>query len=387
MATSYEIPYFLQNKSVDDIHQIMRLNMPDDIDISEGSLSWDLTRTTAIVASMICQYILNEAIQLTFPEWSYGIYLDELAKGRGITRRAATRATGTVTIDGAEGTVIPTDSVFSTASVDSNPSISYKTKEEAKIPAEGTIDIDVYCTQFGTIGNTAANTIIFNDGRISGITAVINKEAITGGTEQERDDVLSVRILEYDATQGQSFVGNPGDYKRWAKSVGGVGECVVLEAQDNSGMVTLYLIDSNGSPANEEIQTAVYNYIMHPENPATRLAPINALLTVTAPTVLTIGISATVELVEQYTIDIVKTAFLAQIKKYLTTASEQGEIKYSKIGSLLSDTDGVSDYNNLKIGIKTGDTVAWDVVNIAITQTQLPMVVVDDLVLTSGTVE
>lgn len=387
MATSYEIPYFLQNKSVDDIHQIMRLNMPDDIDISEGSLSWDLTRTTAIVASMICQYILNEAIQLTFPEWSYGIYLDELAKGRGITRRAATRATGTVTIDGAEGTVIPKDSVFSTASVDSNPSISYKTKEEAKIPAEGTIDIDVYCTQFGTIGNTAANTIIFNDGRISGITAVINKEAITGGTEQERDDVLSVRILEYDATQGQSFVGNPGDYKRWAKSVGGVGECVVLEAQDNSGMVTLYLIDSNGSPANEEIQTAVYNYIMHPENPATRLAPINALLTVTAPTVLTIGISATVELVEQYTIDIVKTAFLAQIKKYLTTASEQGEIKYSKIGSLLSDTDGVSDYNNLKIGIKTGDTVAWDVVNIAITQTQLPMVVVDDLVLTSGTVE
>lgn len=387
MATSYETPYFLQNKSVDDIHKIMRLNMPDDIDISEGSLSWDLTRTTAIVASMICQYILNEAIQLTFPEWSYGIYLDELAKGRGITRRAATRATGTVTIDGAEGTVIPKDSVFSTASVDSNPSISYKTKEEAKIPAEGTIDIDVYCTQFGTVGNTAANTIIFNDGRISGITAVINKEAITGGTEQERDDVLSVRILEYDATQGQSFVGNPGDYKRWAKSVGGVGECVVLEAQDNSGMVTLYLIDSNGSPANEEIQTAVYNYIMHPENPATRLAPINALLTVTAPTVLTIGISATVELAEQYTIDIVKTAFLAQIKKYLTTASEQGEIKYSKIGSLLSDTDGVSDYNNLKIGIKTGDTVAWDVVNIAITQTQLPMVVVDDLVLTSGTVE
>lgn len=387
MATSYETPYFLQNKSVDDIHQIMRLNMPDDIDISEGSLSWDLTRTTAIVASMICQYILNEAIQLTFPEWSYGIYLDELAKGRGITRRAATRATGTVTIDGAEGTVIPKDSAFSTASVDGNPSISYKTKEEAKIPAEGTIDIDVYCTQLGTIGNTAANTIIFNDGRISGITAVINKEAITGGTEQERDDVLSVRILEYDATQGQSFVGNPGDYKRWAKSVGGVGECIVLEAQDNSGMVTLYLIDSNGSPANEEIQTAVYNYIMHPENPATRLAPINALLTVTAPTVLTIGISATVELVEQYTIDVVKTAFLAQIKKYLTAASEQGEIKYSKIGSFLSDTDGVNDYNNLKIGIKTGDTVAWDVVNIPITQTQLPMVVVDDLVLTSGTVE
>lgn len=387
MATSYEIPYFLQNKSVDDIHQIMRLNMPDDIDISEGSLSWDLTRTTAIVASMICQYILNEAIQLTFPEWSYGIYLDELAKGRGITRRAATRATGTVTIDGAEGTVIPKDSAFSTASVDGDPSISYKTKEEAKIPAEGTIDIDVYCTQFGTVGNTAANTVIFNDGRISGITAVINKEAITGGTEQERDDVLSVRILEYDATQGQSFVGNPGDYKRWAKSVGGVGECIVVEAQDNTGMVTLYLIDANGSPANEEIQTAVYDYIMHPDNPSTRLAPVNALLTVTAPTVLTIGISATVEILEKYTIDIVKKAFLAQLKTYLVTASEQNEIKYSKIGSLLSATDGVNDYKNLKIGIKTGDTVAWDVVNIPITQTQLPMVVVDDLVLTSGTVE
>lgn len=387
MATSYEIPYFLQNKSVDDIHQIMRLNMPDDIDISEGSLSWDLTRTTAIVASMICQYILNEAIQLTFPEWSYGIYLDELAKGRGITRRAATRATGTVTIDGAEGTVIPKDSAFSTASVDGDPSISYKTKEETKIPAEGTIDIDVYCTQFGTVGNTAANTVIFNDGRISGITAVINKEAITGGTEQERDDVLSVRILEYDATQGQSFVGNPGDYKRWAKSVGGVGECVVQEATDNSGMVTLYVIDANGEPANEEIQTAVYDYIMHPDNPSTRLAPVNALLTVTAPTVLTIGISATVEILEKYTIDIVKKAFLAQLKTYLVTASEQNEIKYSKIGSLLSATDGVNDYKNLKIGIKTGDTVAWDVVNIPITQTQLPMVVVDDLVLTSGTVE
>lgn len=386
MATSYEIPYFLQNKSVDDIHQIMRLNMPDDIDISEGSLSWDLTRTTAIVASMMCQYVLNEAIQLTFPEWSYGIYLDELAKGRGITRRAATRATGTVTIDGAEGTVIPKDSAFSTASVDGDPSISYKTKEEAKIPAEGTIDIDVYCTQFGTVGNTAANTVIFNDGRISGITAVINKEAITGGTEQERDEGLSVRIMEYDATQGQSFVGNPGDYKRWAKSVGGVGECIVQEATDNTGMVTLYVIDANGEPANEEIQTAVYNYIMHPDNPATRLAPVNALLTVTAPTVLYIGISATVELLEGYTLDGVKTALLAALKAYMATASEENEIKYSKIGSLLSATDGVNDYNNLKIGVLSDGFIAWDVVNIPLTHTQLA-VVANDLQLTQGTVE
>lgn len=386
--SEFQTPAFLKSNSVDDLHAQMINILPDDIDVSEGSHEWNMTRPTALIGARICQFILPEVIKLIFPTWSYGPYLDEHAKSRNITRRSATAATGTITISGAQGSTIPQGSMFSTVSVNDSPSVDYLTTETATIPQTGTVDVDIVCNKTGSVGNTPANTIIMVSSKLTGITAVNNAEDITGGTEEESDDSLKIRIEEYDATQGQSFVGNPADYKRWATSVAGVGEAVVItpEEDDDSGMVTIVLTDTNGAPANETLRTAVYNYIMRPDAPAERLAPIGAQLTVSAPSTVAIGIKATIELEDTFNLEGVKATFLQNLTQYLPTAMDEKEVKYTKIASVLSNTAGVADFKELQIGEKTGGSVTYGSSNIPITITELPTIDADDLVLTSGEV-
>lgn len=379
-------PSFLENNSPDEVFERMKSIMPKDIDLSEGSHAWNLTRPTALVVAELCEFILPEVIQLIFPEYSYGEILDGHAKGKGMIRRAATAASGELTITGSPNTVIPAGSLFSTAAVNGESSVDYKTLEAATIPESGSVYVTVECTKTGIVGNTTENTIVLVSSRLTGITVVTNEEPLTGGTEEEDDASLIERIVEYNKSQGESYVGSVSDYKRWAKSVDGVGSATVFPAQDTSGLVTIIITDLNGDPATEQLCTSVYNKIMRPDNPNERLAPINALLKVSPPTTMQISIKATVELTDEATLEAVKTAYMAQLALYLPAALEEGEIKYSRVWAALSATEGVNDFSNLQIGLKVGGTVTYGTSNIAITSNQLPTVDADDLILSSGTV-
>ena len=385
--TQYTTPTFLQNQSVEDIFQGMLTIIPEDIDVSQGSHTWNFLRPTALVGAYLCEYVLPQVIMLIFPEWSYGEFLDAHAQARGITRKAATAATGEITITGAANTVIPAGSIFSTVSMNNDdPSIDYATLSAATIPSSGTVTVAVQCTQTGTIGNTGANTVVLVSSRLNGVTSVTNEEEFTGGTNVESDDALKARINEYDTEQGESFTGNVSDYKRWATSVPGVGDATIVPANDDTGLVTIILTDSNGDPATEQLCTQVYNYIMAPDDPNQRLAPINAYLSVIGPEAVNIGIKATVELVDEYTIEDVQEAFYAQVATYLQTAMEEREIKITRIAAALSATEGVNDFSGLQIGEKRGGTVAYGTTNIALTSDELPMIELNDIVLTAGTV-
>lgn len=382
--TEFITPAFLENHSTDEVHAKMMEILPEDLDVSQGSHTWNKTRPTALVIAELCEFILPEVIKLIFPEWSYGEFLDGHAQVRGMTRRAATAATGTLTITGTPETVIPAGSLFSTASVNDEPSVDYQTLEEIVIPAEGVIEVEIECTQIGIIGNTTVNTIVFVGNNISGVTSVTNSDEVAGGTEEETDESLIERIVEYDRTQGDSFVGNISDYKRWALSVNGVGSAVVIPAEDTSGLVTIIVTDSNGSPATEQLCEEVYNYIMRPDDPGVRKAPVNAYLSVEAPETIDIAVIATVELEDGYTIESVIEAFQTGLTAYLPEALEDNEVKYTRVHAVLSATAGVNDFSGLQIGVKSAGTYSTS--NIPITITQLPTVAADDLLLTEGTV-
>lgn len=388
MAEEFTTPPFLENTSVDDLFEAMTEIIPNDIDISQGSHTWNFLRPTALMGAYMCQYVLPQVIQLIYPSWSYGEFLDAHASTRGMSRKAAAAASGTITITGSVGTSIPRGSVFSTVSLNSeDTSIDYATTAAAKIGQTGSVKVPVRCTQTGTIGNTTENTVVIAASRITGIKAVTNEAPITGGTDEEDDASLIARIVEYDRTQGESFTGNVADYKRWAKSVSGVGSATVIPAQNDSGLVTIIVVDANGDPATTELCTAVYNYIMSPDDEDKRLAPINAFLNVQAPTTLAIGIKATVELEEGARLAAVKNAFLLQVQSYLQQeATEEKEVKITRIGAILLDTEGVNDYSGLQIGVKSGSTVNYGVSNITISNTQLPSLAQGDLALTTGQV-
>ena len=382
----FTTPSFLLNHSTNENHAKMKEILPADIDMSEGGHAWNMTRPTALLVAEMCEFILPEVIKLIFPQWSNGQFLDYHASVRGMVRREATAAVGQVTITGAAKTVIPKGSLFSTASVNGADTVSYETLEEVKIPESETVTVDVQCTQTGTIGNTDAGTIVLVSGRLTTVKSVINEEPLTGGTEAETDEALIERIADYDKSQGDNFVGCVADYKRWATSINGVGSATIVPAQDTSGLVTIILTDSNGDPATEQLCTSVYNYIMRPDNPDERLAPVNALLSVIPPATIKIGIKATVELTDNATLDSVKESFMEQLAAYLPVALDEGEIKYTRVAAALAATDGANDFSDLQLGLKDGETVTYGISNIAITTSQLPTIDSDDLILTAGTV-
>jgi uncharacterized phage protein gp47/JayE len=65
------------------------------------------------------QFELNETIKIMFVHWAYGQWLDLHAQMEGLTRRAANKATGTVTVIGKAGLTGPLGFQFATPA---NPS-------------------------------------------------------------------------------------------------------------------------------------------------------------------------------------------------------------------------------------------------------------------------
>lgn len=372
------LPDFLQNQSADEVHKRMMESLPDDIDKSEGQFAWDFTRPTALEKAQFVEFQMAHAIQMIFPQFAHGEWLDEHAKPRGMTRKQSTYAEGIITVTGTAGTIIPSGSVFSTESINGEPSVDFVTVENAVIPASETIDIKIQCGTAGTVGNVAKNTIVLKSNNVSNLTSITNPNDLTGGTEEEDDDSFRERIVEYDRTQGASFVGSIADYKRWAMSVDGVGEAVVIPATDDTGVVTIVITDSEHNPGSETLRNNVYNYIMRPDNENERLAPVNADLSVVAPSTLNLTVSAGVEIDGSTTIDEVKENFYSDVKSYLVTAADDLEVKYTRIGSILSNVKGVVDYKNLRIN---GGTA-----NISLTAMKLPAISLDDITFTQTAV-
>lgn len=261
--------------------------------------------------------------------------------------------------------------------------MEYATTEEVTIGTGGTVSAPVTCTEAGTIGNTAAGTVILVSGRLPSVTDVTNPAAITGGTAEESDDSLRARISAYDQNLGNSFVGSISDYQRWAASVTGVGSVSVIDAQDDSGTVTIIITDSDGNPATEELRQAVYDYIMSPDDPGSRLAPVNAQLQVISPTTVSLAIRATVTLAFGATLTSVRTAFLQGLADYLPVAMDEAEVKYTRIAAVLSATTGVDDFTDLQIGVKSANT-QYGTANIPLGSNQLPAVDAEDIDLTDA---
>lgn len=376
----FPIPSFLENQSLDEIHERMLKELPQNIDKSEGGHPWNLTRPTAYAMAYMAEFVVPEAIKIFFPKYSenYADVMDDHAQLRGMARKAATYATGEVTITGTAETEIPAGTAFSTASVNGEPAVEFVTTEAVTIGASGTVTAKIKAVEAGTVGNVPAGTIILKANKITGIKSVTNQEDTMGGTEAESTVELQRRIVEYDETQGVSFVGSEADYKRWALEVDGIGNAVIIGAQDDSGLVTIVLTDAAGNPATEELCTAVYNHIMKPDTPEARLAPINGgNILVIPPETIAIYISVVIEPDGSIANSIIKENILSELKPYLAEATAKGNVRYTKIGSIISEAEGVEDYKSLLLN--------GSVANITITNQQLLTVDEKDLIITFAT--
>lgn len=395
---SYTAPEFLQGQSADEIHSRMLANLPDDIDKSQGNIPWDFTRPAALEKAEFAEFTINETIKLIFVHWAYGEWLDLHGEKVSCYRRAANSASGELAVTGKAGTVIPAGFQFATPA-NLTASVIFETLEETTLEGEPdestgmvTTSVTVQAVDGGLIGNVAADTIKLMVNPMTSISYITNPDAMTGGTEEETDDVYRERILDA-MRNSNSMTGCNADYIRWGKEVSAVGQVIVdpewpdpslpesfhyIDADGNercAGAVRLIIIDSNGVPANQQILDAVYLHIAGTgDTDIERLMPIGAHLTVIAPEGVDVDIAANVEFEDGADIDAVTALFKTNLAAYWlevgqeatdNSATHTGYIRWVQVGAVLAKTDGVVDYSDL--------TVNGGTANIAVTQTQYPV--------------
>lgn len=342
-----KIPEFLSVNDADEIMKEIFALVPDEYDKSAGQHLYNMVKPTANIVSQMRGFDLPKAISLIWPKGAWDEYLDYHAEVRGMKRKAALYASGEVTLYGKSGTVIPAGYTVSTESRNDIESKDYVTTKECTIGEDGSVTVEAQAVAAGAIGNTAANTIVVNTTSFDDVTGITNKAAFDGGIDEEDDESLYARISEYDKSLGDTNIGNPADYKRWAESVDGTGTAKVIRATDTSGLVTIVLLDGNGEPASTELCEKVYNHIMSPNDEYARLAPCGASLSVITPEVLTITVDADVELESFGNMENVTTQFAKELNKYFEEAMEDGEIVYSRVYSILSGIYGVYDHYSM----------------------------------------
>jgi uncharacterized phage protein gp47/JayE len=350
-------PSFLSDQDAETIHKRMMENLPPDIDDMENGFPWDFTKPTALEKAEMLEFHLVETLKIMFPMWAYDEWLDYHAKGRGITRKPANAASGELLITGISGTTIPAGFKFAAPATADTPAIEYQTTEKYTIGEDGTVRAQITAVEAGPKGNVPANTVTLMMTPIKGITSITNEANITGGTEVENDDELRNRIMEIDAASEASFVGSDGDYKRWAEEVPGVGTALVMPEWAGPGTVKVVVIDANGQPANAAIIAAVYDNIMSPGDRLQRKAPIGATVTIEAPTAKELNYTFTLELKAGENQETVLERFKAQLRTYYVEAKKDGVVRYNRVSSILTNTDGVKDFTDLTIN---GGTVNID---------------------------
>ena len=376
----FATPSFLEGQSVEEIHAKMMASLPADIDRSEGGFPWDYTRPTANEKAEYINYNLINTIRGIFAMWCDPFLLDYHADKWGMKRRAAVQAKAILQMTGDEGVEIPAGFVVSTAASYNRPSISFTT-DEAVTLREEPVSVTITAVDAGADGNVGAHTIVIVDSPIKGLATIDNAAPAFGGIDEESDESLRERVVEYEQTQGVSYVGSYIDYKRWALEVTGVGSVQVQGGKNGDCTVKLILTGSDGNPASEEICQDVYNHIMRPDDDSQRLASVCDLLIVKPATTVQVTVSAVVELDGTVLLDDLKEELRLRLESYYHgDAIDEGEVKYTSIGAIIRACAGITDYDHTTLMVNGGTR------NIPISIGEIPVTVTEDITLTEGAV-
>lgn len=193
--------------------------------------------------------IVNELFILT----ATTTFLERLGAEYGILRNAAIASAGTITITGTAGTIIPIDTELQSVS-DNN----YTTDAQATIGVGGSIAVDITAVTAGANSNEAAGAILTFITPIPTVdtSAIVDGDALIGGTDEEEDEDYRSRILIRKRFAPHS--GNEQDYINWAKEVSGVTRAWVYPQYQGRGTLAVYFMrDDDVDPFPDATAVAV----------------------------------------------------------------------------------------------------------------------------------
>ena len=240
-----------------------------------GSSSELAVRFYAVAAQIYSLYVQGEwTRRQCFPQTATGEDLDKHAWLRGVARRQAARATGTVRfyVNQAQETEteIPEGTVCMTAAGVRFLTTRTVAVEAGKLYAEAPVAAD----EAGAAGNVGANAIVFMALPPLRIVACANPDPLTNGLDEEGDEELRARVL---ATYQRLANGaNNAFYRQAALSFDEVAAVTVLPRYKGVGTVGVVPAAKGGMPGKEllEEMQAYFDRVREIACEVTVLAPV-----------------------------------------------------------------------------------------------------------------
>ncbi len=267
-----------------------------------------------------------------FPDLADVELMEKMANQRGITRKPAAVASGTVRFAGVAGaTIAAGQSVFTAQS------IYFATTAAAVIGVGGTVDVVASATAAGAAGNQSPNTASTVYAPPAGVAGTATVLTMTGGADVEKDDSLLARLLLWLSEEAQG--GNKIDYKRWALSVPGVVRAFVFDCRRGAGTVDVVPMPASGLPAAPLL--AAVQAVLDVKRPVgmRNTSGVMAL----APTSIVTPVTATLTLASGYTLAGLLPALTAAIDAVFAALEPGQTLVRNELITALMNVPGVTD--------------------------------------------
>lgn len=326
----------------------IRGRISDEYEKTPGYLIYDVTEAVGQEMDTADEVIAEIGQKLDADNLS-GQELERFVRQRkGIERKAATFATGSVTVTG-NGTVTAGD-LFETEN-----GVQFEALEDVTITESGSVPIVAKLS--GNSGIVGAGTITQMPVTIPGIATCTNPAPTSDGYDAESDDSLRERY--YAALRTPTSSGNAAAYKNWALEVSGVGDAQVYPLGSGDGTVDVVIINDQSKPASTALVAEVQNYIdPKSEGKGIGTAPIGAKCYVSSATATNINIAGKVTLQSGAGQSETETAIKKAMEAYLAEIAFTGATaSYAHISNRITGTAGVIDVENLKVNDGTANIV------------------------------
>jgi uncharacterized phage protein gp47/JayE len=352
---------------------------PAFLDAIVGSIFGDLEGPAALELDQFYDFaeVVARAI---IPASSFGVWLDDWAESLGIERNDAAFAGGTVTFTGANGsTIAPGQQVTTTTGPDDDPIAFQVDSPGGTIGVSGTLDLPVTAVEAGSVGNVAAGTITIPSPAVTGVTAVSNAAAMTGGADVEDDERLNQRVREQLSAELGS--GTIASYVSLSKDQApGVGFVTVRPHARGPGTVDVYITDLNNDPMPPGAVAALQAILDPVTQQGRGLAPIGHDVLVLTPTGFPVTVTATITHETGYSLTgaggtiATHATIEAAIRRYIDGLDVGDDVVRNKVVAAIVDVTGVANVTTtggsaLAVNGATTETVAVPATEVAVSST------------------
>lgn len=293
------------------------------------SVIYVLARVLAGAAHSLYGY-LNYLSRQIFPDTADDTNLRRWGSIWGLSPTAATYSSGSITITGTDGTVVPAASKLIRSD-----GAEYSTAADVTI-ASGTATATVTAVAAGVDGNCDAGTVLSFESPIANIDTdtTVAVGGLAGGADEETTDDFRTRVLArlQDSPQG----GSSADYVAWAKEVAGVTRAWVYPLALGAGTVVVrFMRDNDANPIPDS--TAVADVQSHIDS----VRPVTATVTVAAP--IADALDFTLSITPDTTAT--RAAVQAELTDLLSREVEPGvTLPISQIRTAIGNATGLTDY-------------------------------------------